>query len=48
MKDRRLKTVRIRDDTHKKIMQCGKMGESMDDVIDRVFDYYIERELSKK
>ena len=45
--DNRLKTVRIADGTHKKIMSCGKMGESMDDVINKVFDYYIERELTK-
>jgi hypothetical protein len=39
----KLKTVRINDKTHEKIIQCGKMGETMDDVIDRVFDYYIEK-----
>jgi predicted CopG family antitoxin len=43
-----LKTVRIDEDVHKKIMKCGKMGESMNDVISRIVDYYIERELSKK
>ncbi len=46
--DSRLKTVRIKDETHEKIIQCGKMGETMDDVIDRVFDYYIEKELMGK
>ncbi|MGC2428730.1 MAG: hypothetical protein WA421_16975 [Nitrososphaeraceae archaeon] len=45
--DSRLKTVRIADETHKKIMSCGKMGESMDEVINKVFDYYIERELTR-
>lgn len=43
-----LKTVRISDETHKKILSCGKMGDSLDDVITRIVDYYIEREMKRK
>ena len=44
----KLKTVRVKDETHEKIIRCGRMSESMDDVVNRVCDYYIERELSDK
>jgi hypothetical protein len=43
-----LKTVRISDETHKKILQCGKMGDSLDKVITRIVDYYMEKEMRKK
>lgn len=42
-----LKTVRIPDDTHAKILKCGKMGDSLGDVITRIVDYYIKNELEK-
>lgn len=43
-----LKTVRIPDDTHAKILKCGKMGDSLGDVITRIVNYYIEKELKGK
>ena len=43
-----LKTVRISDETHKKILTCGRMGDSLDKVITRIVDYYIEKEMRKK
>ena len=42
-----LKTVRISNETHKKILQCGKMGDSLDRVITRIVDYYMEREMKR-
>jgi predicted CopG family antitoxin len=43
-----LKTVRITDETHADILKCGKMGDSIGDVITRIVKYYMERELNKK
>lgn len=43
-----LKTVKVSDETHAKILSCGKMGDSLDDVIGRVIDYYIREMRSKK
>ena len=43
-----LKTVRISDETHAKILSCGRMGDSLDKVITRIVDYYIEREMKTK
>lgn len=43
-----LKTVRIPDETHANLLKCGKMGDSLGDVITRIVKYYMERELSKK
>jgi hypothetical protein len=43
----RLKTVRISDETHRKILRCGKMGDSLDKVITRIVDYYIDNEFKE-
>ena len=42
------KSIKVSDETHAKILRCGKMGQSMDEVISMVFDYYIQRELTVK
>jgi|GEM_PF-3735767 hypothetical protein len=43
-----LKTVRISDETHKKILRCGKMGDSLDNVITRIVNYYIDHEMGRE
>jgi predicted CopG family antitoxin len=40
-----MKTIKVSDETHEKIIKCGRMNESFDDVISKVFEYYIKREL---
>jgi hypothetical protein len=34
--------------THAKILDCGKMGETIDPVVTRIVDYYREKALGKK
>jgi predicted CopG family antitoxin len=48
MKYEGLKTVRISDETHADILKCGKMGDSIGDVITRIVKYYMEREMRTK
>lgn len=48
MKYEGLKTVRIPDETHANLLKCGKMGDSLGDVITRVVKYYMDRELKGK
>lgn len=43
-----LKTIRVSDETHAKILDCGKMGETLDVVVTRIVDYYKENVLNKK
>jgi len=33
-----IKTIKIKEPTHKKIKQEGRMGETFDDVINRIID----------
>ena len=42
------KTIGIRQGTHAKILDCGKMGKTIDSVVTRIVDYYREKALGKK
>jgi len=33
-----LKTLKIKEETHKRLVELGKKGESFDDVINRIID----------
>lgn len=46
--DKPVTSIRVKPETYAKIAKCGRFGESLDDVISRVFNYYIERELRVK
>ena len=35
-----MKTLRVRDDTHKELSELGVYGETMDDIIKKVVDFY--------
>ena len=35
-----VKTLKIKDETHRKLTEVGNFGESFDDVINRVVDFY--------
>lgn len=41
-------TIRVKKEIHAKILKCGKMGDSINDVMEKVLDYYIDRELKTK
>ena len=41
-------TIRVRKQIHAKILKCGKMGDSINDVMEKVLDYYIDRELKPR
>lgn len=41
-------TIRVRKQIHAKILKCGKMGDSINDVMEKVLDYYIDREMKPK
>lgn len=43
-----LKTIRVSDETHAKILDCGKLGETLDTVMTRIVDYYRANALTKK
>jgi hypothetical protein len=43
-----VKSLKVSERTHDKILRCGKMGQSMDDVVEMLCDYYMEKELKSK
>ena len=44
----KFKSLKVSEETYDKILRCGKMGQSRDDVVEMLCDYYIERELQKQ
>ena len=36
----KLKTIKIREDVHKKLMELGKKGESFSDIIEKIIKKY--------
>jgi hypothetical protein len=46
--DYNVTTIRISKEVHKLILRCGKMGDTIDDVLRKVLLHYIEHELSKE
>ena len=36
----KLKTLKIREEVHKKLMELGKKGESFSDIIERLIEKY--------
>jgi len=39
-----LKTLKIRKTTHNRLLEVGKKGETFSDIIDRLINYYKEKE----
>jgi len=35
-----LKTIKIKEDTHKRLAEIGKKGDSFDDLINMLIDHY--------
>ena len=42
------KTITINEDTHKELVKLGVYGESMDDIIKRLIEFYQEKNKDKK
>jgi hypothetical protein len=42
------KNIAVSAETHGNILMCGKMGDSIGDVITRIVNYYIDKELKGK
>jgi predicted CopG family antitoxin len=34
----RLKTIKIREETHRRLLECGRKGETFDELINRLID----------
>jgi hypothetical protein len=40
MEDSLVKLIKVKDETHKELVKLGKYGDTMDDIIQELLDYY--------
>jgi len=43
MKSLLVKLIKVRDETHKRLAKIGTFGDSYDDIIQRLLDYYEDK-----